>query len=548
MRRIRIISNALWSWLAAMAMLIVSCNRELIEPDDTKQSPEAYSTVRVHMTVVHPDASASTKADEISYDNLGFSEEESAVNNLFFFIVDLDGEGNEKYPVPFEQICEIDNPEFTSGIFSFDRTFEFREGSKHIYVGANMNAEHLSAFRTLGPEAVLTAAGDGPAVSMVMATDPTHSGKGTDILMFSQATRTSGNGDDDFSIKVIKDADNRFALICTPKRLVSKVLVTAELGSGDYVKTGNAGWVHIDNVRYSLNTTNRQTYIHEKLYDLGDEKTFNIDPNWLATDFLSGGNIIDFEKHGESFDYISDINAQIRRMYDNEYSTTALPYNENRLASQEGQIPLNHYTEGLYCLENTVSGSGYAWTSEKDETARQISPYVMIAVRFIPRTVIKYDGTTPTENVISEQEMLDYYLVATGISQNDINEGIPRHDKGTYWLRKKNDGSLIYYGYRGMKKAMEREGLTDEDFICYEGGWSYFFTYADGLKKTVDDKSILTHEGQDVWGLQRNNYYILKIGKIGQPGANTPTDAMRINSISNPYIEVGNKEITIRPE
>lgn len=513
-----------------MASCSLVWSEESLNPECIKGVPQ---TVTLNLAISHPDASFNTRASE-DYE-LSFTRNEAAVKSLTAFIVDLNQDGTENYKGAKVFSTEIDPVDFYNGIYIYRQTAEVETGTKRIYVGANLKPEHIEAFINNEP---LTLEGDGPAVNMVMTPDPTHSGQGTDIAMFGQIKTKNGSAD----ITISENVDEYY-LSGDLERLTAKVLLTCVADENDgstafeegcVARETADGWVKITDIRYTLNVTNRSTYIDRRI---DNTYNINIDPNWSIGSYVSdnGGSI------GKTDGYTGEFDAYerdeiIERLWDNRFSTTPQLYDSGKIGEASSE---NHYTEGLYCLENTSFNNIGLSGSLVDDAAQLTTTHIVLAVRFIPRYFIGAysDNYTDCES---------YGRALNTIFVTGEDRGSGDYSTGTYWTRVV-DGELKYYAWTGVKKEMANNAeLTIEDFTRYDGGWSYFTTFVDG--DTSDSDTKLTYSERDAWGVQRDHYYILAIDHITHPGSPVPWDEfIRVNSVTTVWVNKGSQDIIIRP-
>lgn len=526
MQRKGIISILERLWLVTMVCWCMSsCSMVWSDEEDMALCPKGVlQTVTLNLTITHPDAGIKTRA-ESDYE-LSFTKDEAAVKSLTAFIVDLNQDGSENYSKIEYFSTELDPIDFYNGIYVFRQTLEVETGSKHIYIGANLREEHIDAFLNNKPIAL---DGEGPAVNMVMTPDPTHSGKGTDIAMFGQIKMRNGSSD-----IVISQGMTDYYLSGDLERLTAKVLLTCKEGEPGLVATGGKGWVETSKIRYTLNVTNKKTYINKRVDPLQD---INIDPNWGLGSWVGPDATLP-EGFGPINDYTSQFESWspedlMARLFDERFSATPLRYDESRVGEGNSNSE-KHYVEGLYCLENTAYDNMSLAGASKDKAARVGTTHLVMTVRFIPKEFVGGYGIVVPESL---DRALNFYLVKDG--------GSGPHSNGTYFTRVVN-GKLTYYAYTGMIKTIENSGgsLTESDFTCYEGGWSYFTTFIDG--KTSGTQ--LTYSDMEAWGVQRDHYYILSIDHIKQPGSPIPwDDYIRVNSQTVNWVYRGSQDVIIRP-
>lgn len=504
---------------------IASCSllwsEESLNPECIKG---VRQTVTLNLAITHPDASIDTRAAQ-EYDDLSFTRNEAAVKSLTAFIVDLNQDGTENYEGAEIFSTEIDPVDFYNGIYIYRQTAEVETGTKRIYIGANLKQEHIDAFIKNEP---LTLDGDGQAVNMVMTADPTHSGQGTDIAMFGQIKTQSDSKD-----ITITENTAEYYLHGELERLTAKVLLTCvedDAEEGFVSREEADGWVKISEIRYTLNVTNRSTFIDRRI---DETYNINVDPNWPIGNYVeyNSGSIGLSEGYTGEFDtYERD--EIFERLWDERFSTSPQPFDSRKVGPGNSE---NHYTEGLYCLENTsLNDMGFSGNMI-DEAAKLTTTHVVLAVRFIPRYFV--GGWNDNTDAGSYSRALNTIFI-TGEDQ-----GSGAYSTGTYWTREV-DGKITYYAWTGVKRIMEKENLKEENFTRYDGGWSYFTTFVDG----DPSDTRLTYANMDAWGVQRDHYYILAIDRITRPGSPVPWDEfIKVNSTTTDWAYKGSQEITIRP-
>lgn len=537
MKTLNIIQSVFRLWSVAIVLLVVSCSKEpeIQEPTDVTETPTTLT-----LTVAHPDAIlVKAKADDKGPYDIPYTDAESAVRNLVFFIFDVDSEGNES--INAKQIFEVTEPVFETGLYTFRRGLYLEPGKKHIYVAANITANHLemvlsavensSSFKM---EDVILA-GDSPdaALANVIRDDMTHTGQGTDILMFAQAF--SGDVETpEYEIDITGNSSETYNLGAQLKRLVTKVLVTCKEGEAGFVASGGKFIIPTADIRYCLNTTAKQIYLKEKYNETAG---INEDPDWTLKDYSS-----ETEKESYSSHYLYRSGADlIGRIQNPRYSTVPQAYDENRLL-----LDKNHYTEGLYCLENTVYAGTESW-SDIDATARFATTHIAMRVRMIPRTIQRYDlSNMYLKAYATEDDGINNWYWKNALIPGTEDNGTD-YPEGTYWALTTN-GTTKYYGYSGYKKMIADGTAAADDFVKYEGGYSWFYTFIEGGTATTDG-SILSYVGDSYWGIQRNNYYIVNISVISKIGEPEPTgDFIRINSQTTEWTPRGSQNVDIKPK
>ena len=224
---------------------------------------------------------------------------------------------------------------------------------------------------------------------------------------------------------------------------------------------------------------------------------------------------------------------------------TATLYDKNRIGKENATS--HHYTEGLYCTENTVYND---MTFDKDadfqsairyvttrvmvgaSAIRYVTTRVMVGAKYTPKVIWDEGGkpvTYQTEEEAQEilKEVTDY--------ENPLEP--VTYPAGTFW--RDSDGN--YYSLAGMKNKLQEAPETE--FSRYDGGWGYYYTYIDENAQN----GAISKDTQTRWGIKRNHYYILRVEKIVAPGSPFPgNETMRIHSELVDWVDKGSSEVEIK--
>ncbi len=572
--------------ICTFVWIALSCQKEERLKVPAKAPAALPTDVVVDLAVSLPDEGVRTRSGHL----LDRTEGESGVKSLVVFIVDLTPDGKEVYPVSASASLSHTAIQAWLGgnVEGVEVKMNTTTGKKHIYVGANMSEAHIRAFAEGKP---FKASGVGNAINEVMSFDTSDpdAAAGREILMFAPAM----NGTD--RVFEITSADRHVSGTAGLERMVAKVLLTANLNteitgkkySSAYANVSinddaNKGWCRVEDIRYMVRNINRtvnwplEANIYDKnlLYGSGapyldnvgrwypnrtglvgtdDPYEFYMDPNFLLSEQLDADGEVRAEAISQFENNPFDA---LRTAADNVIVRSADVFDESRLSASTVPEKDSHYSQGLYCLENTVIddiafsyGGGVAdagfWDAvnsldakaAKDQSAGYVTSYLQIAMRCTPGVLHTENGE---ETFTSEDAALQQL---TG--QVDPGNSSHIYDEGTFWARYDDGNSeWKFYTLKGMQKEMTASGLSSQDFVIYEGGWSYYTTFIDGK----DDGKHLTYDGQREWGVRRNHYYILNIEKITFPGSSVPaTMPIKINSVSTEWRLRGLSEITIKP-
>ncbi len=541
--------------IGAVAILC-SCRDEL--RPDLSPAQEGKTNIIVNLTVERsgsksPASRSPLDPNEDEY-TLGFTDAENQINSLTLIMMRIDASGNEV----FEASKTIQSPEDTDKDGDYDVEFQLEtndRGVKHFYLGANLSENHLASFRT--QDKVFDAGEEDSGHNIVGALMNVkhlqddeldgNIGEGSNIVMTApilvgdkqDITIPSGSTEETITI------DNPVKLT----RVVAKVLLTCECKSEngiDYVNVEDQdstmnGWIRLADVNYMLNVLNRKTYLNYRIE--GDNL---IDPNYAMGELISlreeggGYGITNLDEYQREFLYY-DTQAMVEMLnkdvQDREGKTPeactsriAIKYDETKIGKVNADE--DHYTEGLYCTENTVyKDMTFANEADFQSAIRYVTTRVMVGAKYTPK-VIWNGGEEPITNETEED--------AQKILQEVRDDGNPLEPvtylAGTFW----RDSEGNYYSLAGMKKKLKEPSETD--FSRYDGGWGYYYTYID-----ENAKNGAISKDQTRWGIKRNHYYILKVDKIIAPGSPFPgNETMRIHSELVDWVNKGGSEVEIK--
>lgn len=493
---------------------------------------------------------------------LGFTEEECQIHTLTLIMMGVYN-GEEL----FETWQTIKPSEPTNGIYDVQFTLSGITGTKHFYILANADPkQHIAAFWAKDR---IFDAGEGQSghniVGSLMDVDHEDDGKGSNIVMAGIVT--SNNGDRNIVIPTgdgNEDTDEKIT-IDTPinlVRTVAKILLTCVPKSDaetDYVKVidrkdaetnlegdgENTGWIKLAEVNYMLNVLNRKTYLdyREDTKDYG----YLIDPNYEMSNWIEKRTndnettygIKDLDAYQKEFLYydtqamVEMLNTSIPTYQGGEpcMVRTATLYEDKRIG--ETNATINHYTEGLYCTENTVYND-MTFPNEADfqSAIRYVTTRVMVGAKYTPKVI--WDGGDKPKTAQTEEEAKE--ILKEVIDHENPLEPVT-YPKGTFW--RDSDGN--YYSLAGMIKKLKDAPKTE--FSRYDGGWGYYYTYIDENAQN----GAISKDTQTRWGIKRNHYYILKVDKIIAPGSPFPgNETMRIHSELVDWVDKGSSEVEIK--
>ena len=545
--------------IGAVAILC-SCRDEL--RPDLSPAQEGKTNIIVNLTVERSGSKSPASRSPLDPNGdeytLGFTNAENQINSLTLIMMRIDASGNEV----FEASRTISSPADTDNDGVYDVEFQLEtndRGVKHFYLGANLSENHLASFRT--QDKVFDAGEEDSGHNIVGALMKVkHSqddeldgniGEGSNIVMTApilvenrqDITIPSGSTEETITI------DNSVKLT----RVVAKVLLTCECKSEngiDYVNVedqnstmnGN-GWIRLADVNYMLNVLNRKTYLN---YRIKDDNL--IDPNYAMGELISlreeggGYGITDLEAYQREFLYY-DTQAMVEMLnkdvQDREGKTPeactsriAIKYDADKMKVDEttNMGNENHYTEGLYCTENTVyNDMRFANEADFQSAIRYVTTRVMVGAKYTPK-VIWDEGDKPV-TYKTEEEAQQILKEVTDYTLEPVT-----YLAGTFW----RDSEGNYYSLKGMKEKLKE--YPETEFSRYDGGWGYYYTYIDENAQNGAIKDTQTR-----WGIKRNHYYILRVEKIVAPGSPFPgNETMRIHSELVDWVNKGGSEVEIK--
>ena len=551
--------------LMGVIVMLCSCRDELYSIPSSQTEGTRRNLV-ISLTVQQPGVQSPVSRNPFKPDEengeyeLGFTQAECQINTLTLIMMGVYN-GEEL----FETWQTIEPSEPTNGIYDVQFTLSGITGTKHFYILANADPkQHIAAFWAKDR---IFDAGEGQSghniVGSLMDVDHEDDGKGSNIVMAGIVT--SNNGDRNIVIPTGDGNEETVEKITidTPinlVRTVAKVLLTCVPSSEDgdtYVEvidakdnagntTDNTGWIKMADVNYMLNVLNRKTYLDYRIDP--DDKNYLIDPNHAMSEMISlreeegGYGITNLDEYQRNYlfydtqDMVEMLNTSVPTYKGGERCIvrSATRYDAAKMVVDEttNMGNENHYTEGLYCTENTVYND---MTFDKDadfqSAIRYVTTRVMVGAKYTPKVI--WNGGDKPKTAQTEAE-------AQGILDEveDVDNPLEpvTYPAGTFW----RDSQGNYYSLAGMKKKLQEDPETD--FSRYDGGWGYYYTYIDENAQNGAIKDTQTR-----WGIKRNHYYILKVDKIIAPGSPFPgNETMRIHSELVDWIDKGGSEEEIK--
>lgn len=547
--------------LMGVIVMLCSCRDELYSIPSSQTEGTRRNLV-ISLTVQQPGLQSPTSRApfDTGYE-LGFTEEECQIHTLTLIMMGVYN-GEEL----FETWQTIEPGEPTNGIYDVEFTLSGITGTKHFYILANAEQKHINAFWAKDR---IFDAGEGQSGHNIVGNlmeinhDEDGDGEGSNILMAGIVKSNSGdrdiviptgdgNEDTDEKITIDTSADlvrtvAKVLLTCMPSKESNNhvAVIDAKDKDNDNNTTDNTGWIQLADVNYMLNVLNRKTYLDYREDTKDDD--YLIDPNYEMSEIISlreegGYGITNLDEYQRNYlfydtqDMVEMLNTSVPTYKGGERCIvrSATRYDAAKMVVDEttNMGNENHYTEGLYCIENTVYND---MTFDKDadfqSAIRYVTTRVMVGAKYTPKVI--WDGgeepiTNETEEEAQEilKEVTDY--------ENPLEP--VTYPAGTFW--RDSDGN--YYSLAGMIKKLQ--DAPETEFSRYDGGWGYYYTYID---ENAQNGAI--SKDQTRWGIKRNHYYILKVDKIIAPGSPFPgNETMRIHSELVDWIDKGGSEEEIK--
>ena len=552
--------------LMGVIVMLCSCRDELYSIPSSQTEGTRRNLV-ISLTVQQPGVQSPVSRNPFKPDEekgeyeLGFTQAERQINTLTLIMMGVYN-GEEL----FETWQTIEPSEPTNGIYDVQFTLSGITGTKHFYILANAEQKHINAFWAKDR---IFDAGEGQSGHNIVGNlmeinhNENRDGEGSNILMAGIVK--SNSGDRDIVIPTgdgNEDTDEKITIDTSADlvRTVAKVLLTCVPSSEDgdtYVEvidakdnagntTDNTGWIKMADVNYMLNVLNRKTYLDYRIDP--DDKNYLIDPNHAMSEMISlreeegGYGITNLDEYQRNYlfydtqDMVEMLNTSVPTYKGGERCIvrSATRYDAAKMVVDEttNMGNENHYTEGLYCTENTVyNNMKFDKDADFQSAIRYVTTRVMVGAKYTPK-VIWDGGEEPITNETEEeaQQILD--------EVKDVDNPLEpvTYPAGTFW----RDSQGNYYSLAGMKKKLQEAPKTD--FSRYDGGWGYYYTYID---ENAQNGAI--NQDQTRWGIKRNHYYILKVKKIIAPGSPFPgNETMRIHSELVDWIDKGGSEEEIK--
>ena len=503
-----------------MAVFAAACSDEVSDEASESESggKSVMANLLVRVKMASPGGSSRAEGETLSG-----SDTENKITGLALFLVGVDDEGSEDWSRAAYAYVAAGSD--VSGINEeIPVRMKTTTGKKYLYAGANLTSEQIGAIRANGMSAVYASTKEGKEITGEFV-DPMRG-----VAMTGKSAELN-------SADALEEA-SPLEVEINMTRVVAKVLLTCDEGeSGQVVVNdpgGNNGWIELKNVYFMLNTANKKLFfMPEGGFDAPNWK----DPNWEASDFLNrnASNVVvvkDPSDYQKNFLFYNNDDFQSDKVTDPslppfdpdiDYRQAVKHEDARMLEATDG-----HYTEGLYCLENTAHTEDGLFTSDAEwqTNARYYNTYMVVCARYVPKCI---DGETFESMSAAEAKLKDQG------DDYDIQDG-------TFWFLENK-----YYSYQGMREKInvssDMSKLDESDFTCYAGGWGFYYTYLEGEVK--DGKLVYSDTGSRV---ERNRYYILRCTAFNVPGNSMipEEEMMMVNSYTMGWTDRGKKTIIIQ--
>lgn len=426
MRRFKLTYHPLVTLLSIICL--AGCSQEeLIEKQDMEQSRvNAQLVLSLNMPQSSTRAASST--------TLPGTATENQCNRLTLFLI-----GTTK---------ASDIQVFTTnGDISLNKTIIFNidgtKGEKKILVAANISDTQI--------EQIKNATDQNPVLTIDDIKDIATEGN---FIMTGQALDESSNSE-----TITIRANQVTKIKATLTRVMSKVLLTCKTQNKDGIEyatlSQDNGYIRLKDVRYLLKTTNKKFFPFAKAN--------NEDPNFAMAETLGEGYSFNF------FDKATD----------EKYGAAAVKFDSNRLIDGDGR-----YVEGLYCLENTISGIKDDYSLDLRDP-HKVATHLKIAAKFTPKNI-------------------------DGMRNLSESEAMSKLTEGTFYTCIKSPVKAMCYSSpeKGIEylKSQYNIHTRPEDFVLYEGGWQRYDTFVNSAKEFNTGAGVL-----------RSNYYILNVASFTAP-------------------------------
>ena len=505
--------------LLSVLLILNGCSQERLETVIDYPVPADTDNINLNIEIILNTASSQDTRAGGNY-QLSGTAAETKITNITIFVVDLIG-SNPPYvedPGKVRYGASIYSPQsLTATSYRGEVNMKVSTGKKHIYVVTNLSSAQIENIKISGDWVYRNIQmSNGALINDFL--DLSHNGRGIPMVgqmkvggsEVIEITPTASHLTLDINSAV--DVDRAVAKVLLTCTTLSSTPVGGTSGIKyvditDLTANGN-GWMRLDDVYFTLNTTNKQLPLPFAAQS----------PTNKMSDFITkvGGdyqikNNTTYQQHFNRYDppVITRGNANTW-MTGNAYEWLNA---EEEDAGRTGIASSNHYTTGLYCLENGILNDNNTIVSGDINTDAPLlcATHMVVYARYTPKKIIHgYDPALGGELVLDADEAY------TKLFLEYPNDNPNSPADGTYWVR-----AGKYYNWYGMSKVLEPPpsglGYSLSEFTEYRGGWGYYTTLIDG---TNISNNLKYQDGQS--DVLKNDYYILHGMSFSVPQANTP--------------------------
>ncbi len=420
-----------WISVVLTAALLAGCSKEANLPD---KSEDSAGDVYVHfrMELHNGGIPGGTRAEGTP--TTPGTAREDAVNTVDLLVCDAaSGCLFAHIPLNRQQIEQIKG---TDGVFVPITIPKGR--TVHVYAAVNMTERMRQLFRIgeSGRDLALASSGNDywdvinefvPGSNGLQETLETVEGGG--IPMTGQFKIDATSGEEIGFDKAHATKENALPVTAEVSRIVAKVHVLAR-GDSDGYAISNAGderlgWIHLDDIRYMVNGSNKSTYLIPQPNDKDGAAYPWRDPNMDLESYMAGGFDLDmgFDAPAWTKDYVFYNGLSLHK--ENIAAASRLsrvdPFDQTTYDNTKGgTAEENRYTQGMYCLENYFDTPVNATAFENYDEAIPMVTHVSVAAKLTPQwIVLTADYAQKMAAFIKEYEKEDF-LAGHGLTTADF--------------------------------------------------------------------------------------------------------------------------------
>lgn len=461
---------------ASLAFLSGCSNEDILGIDNSSEKKEEVKLQFQLNLQTNGKASSRAIADEMAG-----TDAENEIKSIHLFIVDKNTNDINTYSL-------TDKKQFPNNTVTFP--INTIRGLKNIFVGTNLSkeqaAEFVEGYKTARTKAagIMTKFRGDETLETMMAEVTTQNG----FVMFGQATMADNTTIKDIDLSVVEPGST-IELNADVTRIVSKVLVTWEQDENN--RLTNVPYGYVTDVRYTLGVINRKFYYMEQ--------PNNEDPNYSMNELVNEDGTTDGKSEmPNNFHLYGSQGIHIGNPYNIGFEYIAPRFDESRLETSSS----NPYTEGVYCLENTVKNDTKL-TGELLETgARNVTTFLIIGMQFTPKYII-HDEAKHTYS----------YEAAAALIERYKKNG--EYKVYAYSFAKGDDRKYCYLSLEDLNKYNGTKYTDDfgsgTAYTANNGGWCQRWTFIDG--QNIDGKLSFSENS----GLKRNHYYFVNLTGLSYP-------------------------------